>query len=169
MEQLLSELKNLPKFQEYIQSIEQKNSPISISGLSDVGKMQWIGASYREIKGNAVIITYNELQAKRIKEDLASFLPEIPILYFPKREMVAYDYVAESKDLPFERIQVLHQMKQRKRWIVVTTIEAMMQEMIAPEILEKRHLQFVVGNTISQEAAKKALLEMGYERSDLIE
>lgn len=169
MEQLLSELKNLPKFQEYIQSIKQKNSPISVSGLSDVGKMQWIGASLKEIKENAVIVTYNELQAKRIKEDLSFFLPEADIQYFPKREIVAYDYVAESKDLPFERIEVLHHMQQKKNWIVVTTIEAMMQDMIAPEILEQRHLQFVVGNTISQEEVKKALLEMGYERSDLIE
>lgn len=169
MEQLLSELKNLPKFQEYIQSIKQKNSPISVSGLSDVGKMQWIGASFKEIKENVVIITYNELQAKRIKGDLSFFLPEADIQYFPKREIVAYDYVAESKDLPFERIEVLHHMQQKKNWIVVTTIEAMMQDMIAPEILEQRHLQFVVGNTISQEEVKKALVEMGYERSDLIE
>lgn len=169
MEQLLSELKNLPKFQEYIQSIKQKNSPISVSGLSDVGKMQWIGASLKEIKENAVIVTYNELQAKRIKEDLSFFLPEADIQYFPKREIVAYDYVAESKDLPFERIEVLHHMQQKKNWIVVTTIEAMMQDMIAPELLYQRHLQFVVGNTISQEEVKKALLEMGYERSDLIE
>ncbi len=169
MEQLLSELKNLPKFQEYIQSIKQKNSPISVSGLSDVGKMQWIGASLKEIKENAVIVTYNELQAKRIKEDLSFFLPEADIQYFPKREIVAYDYVAESKDLPFERIEVLQHMHQKKKWIVVTTIEAMMQDMIAPELLYQRHLQFVVGNTISQEEVKKALLEMGYERSDLIE
>ena len=169
MEQLLSELKNLPKFQEYIQSIKQKNSPISVSGLSDVGKMQWIGASLKEIKENAVIVTYNELQAKRIKEDLSFFLPEVDIQYFPKREIVAYDYVAESKDLPFERIEVLQHMHQKKKWIVVTTIEAMMQDMIAPELLYQRHLQFVVGNTISQEEVKKALLEMGYERSDLIE
>ena len=169
MEQLLSELRNLPKFQEYIQSIKQKNSLISVLGLSDVGKIQWVGASFQEIEENVVMITYNELQAKRIKEDLSFFIPTKDILYFPKREIVAYDYIAESKDLPYERIEVLQQMRQKKKWILVTTIEAIMQDMITPELLYQRHLPFIVGNTISQEQVKKSLLQMGYERSDLVE
>ncbi len=169
MKQILTELKNLPKFQEYIQNIKKKNSPIAVSGLSDVGKIQWLAASYQKIEESMLIITYNEIQAKRIKEDLSFFLPEEKIQYFPKREIVAYDYIAESKDLPFERIEVLHNIHNEKKWIIITTVEAIMQDMIPPELLYQRYLDFKVGASISQEEVKKKLLEMGYERNDLIE
>ncbi len=169
MKQILTELKNFPKFQEYIQNIKKKNSPIAVSGLSDVGKIQWLAASYQKIEESMLIITYNEIQAKRIKEDLSFFLPEEKIQYFPKREIVAYDYIAESKDLPFERIEVLHNIHNEKKWIIITTVEAIMQDMIPPELLYQRYLDFKVGASISQEEVKKKLLEMGYERNDLIE
>lgn len=39
MDQIVKKLKNLPKFNEYIEIINKKNSPITISGLSDVRKI----------------------------------------------------------------------------------------------------------------------------------
>ena len=41
------------------------------------------------------IVTYNELQAKKIMKDLEYFTDEVN--YFPKREIVTYDFIAESK------------------------------------------------------------------------
>ena len=41
MNTIISKLQELQKFKQYIQEIEEKNSPITISGLSDVGKIQF--------------------------------------------------------------------------------------------------------------------------------
>ena len=44
-------------------------------------------------------IEYNEIEARRIIEDLKYFAGELEtIYYFPKREIVTYDYIAENKD-----------------------------------------------------------------------
>ena len=91
---LIKELGNLPKFQEYVRNIEKKSSPIVLSGLSSVGKIQLIEATREYSNSNICIVTYNELQARRIVKDLKYFTNNV--VYFPKREIASYDYIAES-------------------------------------------------------------------------
>ena len=91
------------------------------------------------------------------------------MLYFPKREIASYDYIAESKDLPYERIEVLNKIQKKKAKIVVTTVEALMQKMITKSSLYKNCLEFKVGKRYSLEEVKQNLILLGYERNDLIE
>ena len=103
---LIKELENLKKFKEYVSDINKKISPIVLSGLSSVGKIQLLEATKEFADRNICIVTYNELQAKKIYKDLKYFSGNV--VYFPKREIASYDYVAESKDLPYERIETLN-------------------------------------------------------------
>ena len=73
-----------------------------------MGKIQLIEATREYADRNICIVTYNELQAKKIIKDLQYFSNNV--VYFPKREIVSYDYVAESKDLPYERIEALNKL-----------------------------------------------------------
>ena len=170
MNTIISKLCNLPKFQEYIQKIEEKNSQIAISGLSDVGKIQYIYATKEATNRPICIVTYNEIQARKIVEDLKYFASDFEsVLYFPKREIVTYDYIAESKDLPYARIEVLNKIEKKKAKIIVTTIEALMQKMIAKDSLYKNILELKVGKNYSLEGIKQTLIDLGYERNDLVE
>ena len=110
---LIKELGNLPKFQEYVRNIEKKSSPIVLSGLSSVGKIQLIEATREYSNSNICIVTYNELQARRIVKDLKYFTNNV--VYFPKREIASYDYIAESKDLPYERIETLNKIFEQEK------------------------------------------------------
>lgn len=165
---ITEELTKLSKFQEYVEKIEEKISPIIISGLSDVGKMQFIAGTYESTKKPICIVTYNEIQAKNIIKNLSFFENEI-VEYFPKREIVPYDFIAESKDLPYERINVLNKLEQGKVKIVVTTVEAIMQKMISKKELYKNIIKLKVGDTYNLESLKEKLISLGYERNDLVE
>ncbi len=167
MNTIIEELTKLSKFQEYSKKIEEKNSPITISGLSDVGKVQFIAGTYESTKKPICIVTYNEIQAKNIIKNLSLF--ENDIHYFPKREIVPYDFIAESKDLPYERIEVLNKLEQGRVKIIVTTAEALMQRMISKKQLYKDIVKLKVGDTYSLEKLKEKLISLGYERSDLVE
>lgn len=165
---ITEELTKLSKFQEYVEKIEEKISPITISGLSDVGKMQFISGTYESTKKPICIVTYNEIQAKNIIKNLSFFENEI-VEYFPKREIVPYDFIAESKDLPYERINVLNKLEQGKVKIIVTTVEAIMQKMISKKELYKNIIKLKVGDTYNLESLKEKLILLGYERNDLVE
>ncbi|MBP3708569.1 MAG: transcription-repair coupling factor [Clostridia bacterium] len=167
MNELFKDLQESQKFIEIISNIEKRNGPITISGLSDVGEAQFISAIRASIKNKICIITYNELQARRIAKDLKYFYEDVCI--FPKREIASYDYLVESKDLPFERIEILNKMKQNKPIMIVTTIEAIMQKMVSKDVLYKNILKLKVGNTCKLDDLKIYLTQLGYERSEMVE
>ena len=170
MNTIIAKLQELPKFKQYIQEIEEKNSPITVSGLSDVGKVQFEYSTKQSLNRPICIVTYNEIEARKIIKDLRYFTNEFEeVLYFPKREIASYDYIAENKDLPYERIDVLNKIQKGKAEIVVTTVEALMQKMIPKSSLYKNCLEFKVGKRYSLEDVKQNLILLGYERNDLIE
>ena len=167
MNTILGELGKNPKFCEYIKKIENQKSPIVISGLTDVGMSQMISATKEFIKRPICVITYNEIQARKIVDDLSYFTDKV--IYLPKKEIVTYDYVAESKDLPYQRIEALNKIQEMKSGIVVTTAEAAIQKMISSKALYKNILKFKIGDEYKLEDVKQKLIDLGYVRYDLID
>ena len=169
MNTIVKRLEELPKFKEYVEKIKNNTPVISISGISGVGKIQYICSSIDMIKRPVCIVTYNEIEARRIIEDLKYFISNEEILYFPKRELVTYDYVAENKDIAFQRQDVLNKIERGKAKIVVTTIEALMQKMVTKEVLYKNKMRLQVGKTYDIDLIKQTLIDLGYEKADLVE
>ena len=167
MNTILGELGKNPKFCEYIKKIENQKSPIVISGLTDVGMAQMISATKEFVKRPICVITYNEIQARKIVDDLSYFTDKV--IYLPKKEIVTYDYVAESKDLPYQRIETLNKIQEMKTGIVVTTAEAAIQKMISSKALYKNTLKFKIGDEYKLEDVKQKLIDLGYVRYDLID
>ena len=128
---------------------------------------QMISATREFAKRANLVITYNEIQAQKILKDIKYFTDKV--YYLPKKEIVTYDYVAESKDLPYERIETLNKVQEMRTGVVITTIEAVLQKMISKKALYKNTLNFKVGDSENLETIKQKLVELGYVRCDLIE
>jgi len=167
MNVLVNELENLQKFSEVLNDIKTSTNPISLSGLSDMGKIQILAALNHNINKKICVVTYNQIQAKRLVKDLEYFVSKVALL--PKKEIVTYDYVAESKDLPYERIEVLNKVKNNKIDILVLTIEGLMQNIIPKEVLYKNAITLKVSDTLNMEYIKQKLVSLGYERNELID
>ena len=164
---LTDELQKSKKFSEVADYIENETGPVSISGLSDMGKIQMLAALNENLNKKICLITYNQIQAERMVKDLQFYTTKAAL--FPKKELVTYDYVADSKTLPYERIEILNKIKNNKIDILVLTIEALMQNIIPKKVLYKNSMNFKVGDTINIEHLKQKLLDLGYERNDLID
>ena len=167
MNTILGELGKDKKFVGIVNNIENKKSPIAISGLNDVGMVQ-VGVAIHEFTKKPIcILTYNEIQAKKIYEDIKYFTDNV--VFFPKKDVVTYDFIAESKENLYERIESLNKIKSKRGLIVVTTIEASMQKLPKKETLFKNEIKFKVGKEFNIEDIKKNLVALGYVRYDLIE
>ena len=167
MNTIIGEMGKSPKFIELLNKIESKQSPILISGLVGVGEAQIAEAIHKFGKKSILILTYNEIQAKQLYEDLSYYNEDV--VFFPKKEIVTYDYIAESKDLPYERIEALNKIVSKKKQIVITTIEAAIQKLPAKKSLYKNELKIKVGESYNLEEIQKKLVNLGYSRYDLIE
>ena len=167
---LIKTLEENKKFQELTKQIS-KTGPIAISGLVDVEKLHVLAAIFNETKRPMVLVTYNEIQARKLYQDLKKLIKQT--YFFPKKEITSYDYVAQSKEIEYKRIDVLNKMylakQQKEPIIIVTTIEAVMQKMIAKDTLYQNVIDFEVGKTYLLDGIKEKLVGLGYERSDLIE
>lgn len=167
---LIKTLEENKKFQELTKQIS-KTGPIAISGLVDVEKLHVLAGILNETKRPMVLVTYNEIQARKLYQDLKKLIKQT--YFFPKKEITSYDYVAQSKEIEYKRIDVLNKMylakQQKEPIIIVTTIEAVMQKMVAKDTLYQNVIDFEVGKTYLLDGIKEKLVGLGYERSDLIE
>ena len=167
MNSLVKVMPNLKKFNDYIFEVKKGTTPMMLSGLTDVGKIHMMYSTKFYTEKPICIVTYNEMQAKRIINDFGYFGENV--LFFPKREITSFDYIAENKDLLFERISVLNQLSNGNSSIVVTTIEAVNQKMIKKENLYHNVIKLKVGDTFDLEALKEKLVKLGFERYDSVE
>ena len=167
MNTMLKTLPNVKKFSDYINDINKNTELLMLTGLTDFGKVHLSYATSFYTEKPICIITYNEMQAKKIVKDLQYFEDEV--VFFPKREIVTYDYMAESKDIMTQRIEALNKIHDKKAKVIVTTIEAMSQKIIPEETLYKNKLQIKVGELHKLEELKEKLIKLGYERYELIE
>ena len=167
MNDIVKILPNFKKFNDYISNVKDNTSPIMLSGLTDSGKVHFAYSTYFYAEKPICIITYNELQAKKIIRNLEYF--ENNINYFPKKEILAYDYLAESKDITYSRIACLNEIHKKQAKIIVTTIEAVSQKTIPEDVLYKNILELKIGDVINLEEIKQKLVLLGYERQDVVE
>lgn len=149
---------NVKKFNEYMSDVKSNKSPLMLSGLTDLGKVHMAYSTRFYSEKPICMVTYNELQAKKLMKDLKFFGEKID--FFPKREIITFDYLAESKEALFERINVLNRMVKKESKIVITTIEAVMQKMITKENLYKYVMKLKNGDTISLNNLKERLVAL---------
>ena len=167
MNTIIGELGKNPKFISLVNNIKNEKSPIEISGLTDVGETSVIASINEFTKRPIILITYNEIQAKKLADNIRYFTDKVYV--FPKKEILTYDYIAESKDLPYERIDVLNKIYDSKNIIVVTTIEAVQQKILAKDELYKNTINFEIGKRCNIDEVKQKLVDLGYARYDLID
>ena len=167
MNTIIGELGKSPKFVSLVKNIENTKSPIEISGLTDVAETSIVAGINEFTKRPVLLVTYNEVQARKLAENIKYFTDKVYV--FPKKEILTYDYVAESKDLPYERIDVLNKIYDNKNIIVVTTIEAIEQKILSKAELYKNTLNFEIGKRCNIDEIKQKLVDLGYVRYELID
>jgi len=167
MEDLVKILSKSQKFNKYITDIENNKFPMNLSGLTDVAKVHMAYATSFYTNNPFILITYNEIQAKKIVENLKYFTPNIKL--FPKKEIVSYDIETESRNIINERSAVLNSLVKKEKPIIVTTIEAVMQKIILKKDFEKDILKINIDEEYNLDDIKKTLVKLGYEYSEIVE
>ena len=77
MNDIVKILPNFKKFSSYIEDVKKGTTPIMLSGLTDAGKIHFAYSTLFYSDRPICIITYNELQAKKIIKDLEYFSKDL--------------------------------------------------------------------------------------------
>ena len=167
MNLLIKSLEKSPKYFDLLEQLNNKKSPVEISGLTGVLDCEILASCLDNLKRPVFILTYNEIQAQKLYNDLKFFTDKV--VFLPKKEIITYDYVAESKDLPYERIEVLNKIYENQRSIIIASTETIKQKMISKKALYKNVINLKIGDRCDLEELKQKLIQLGYQRFELID
>lgn len=165
---LLSPMEGSLQYVQLIQTLKSGITPVGLHGLNDSQKSHIAYGVYEELQQQVCILTYNDVVAQQIYQDLKFYLQE-KLLYFPTKDIVFYDIKATSEEVNEERIKTLGKLVEGDHYVMVASIEALLMKLTPPEIYKKYQLTFKVGETIDLQHVIKTFIQQGYERTERVD
>lgn len=123
----------------------------------------------KETKKPCLYIVENQLQATKAYEDLATFLPKEKLLIFPALEVLPYEVIARSPENAVQRLKVLERLIQEDDLVVIAPIQAVLTKLVSPLLMKEKCLSLEIGTSLNLEQTIKTMLNLGYERVELVE
>jgi len=164
---LIEPLITSDKFSSIKSNIEEDGKLVEVSGLSESSKAYFINAMYESFEKPVVIITHNDMEAKNLYEDLNLYTNNVS--YFPAKEVVFYNVDAISGDLRWARLRVIKEILDKKRGIIVTSIDAFASEYTPKKLFKDHKLSLKIGKEVNFQDISQILIEGGYERVEIVE
>lgn len=161
-------LKNLSSYKKLIEAVSKKISPIKSYGITDENIGHICYALNQDLNTQLLIITYDDIKAKRIYEDIKNFNEDGAAL-FSTKEILFYKVDAISKEISNQRLKVLSQLVQGKSLIVIASIESILNRVIHPSIFKAHIVDINIGDRIKLDELSKNLISCGYEREKMVE
>lgn len=156
-------------FASLLRASEKNMLPAGVTGLSYLNKVHLIHSLCEESGAIAIIITGDEGEAVKIKEDLNTLFASEDTLLYPARDFSLSSTAGQSREYEHLRLGVLGRMLEGDYKAVVCSIEAAMQFTIPPDVLLSRSFVIEQGMDISIEKAREILVNAGYSPCEMVE
>lgn len=159
MKSFYEPLKELAAFTEAREHLNKKKGVVAINGCVP-GQIAHFIAALGEGR-HKVILTYSEMKARELAEDLKLFCPET--LYYPAKDFIFYQADVHGNRILQERLRVLRRLAENLPITVVMTFDALMDKLLAPERFRSSCRTFRIGDILDLDECRRHLTEMGYE------
>lgn len=156
-------------FASLLRACEKNMLPAGVTGLSYLNKVHLIHSLCEESGARALIITGDEGEAVKIKEDLNTLFASEDTLLYPARDFSLSSTAGQSREYEHLRLGVLGRMLEGDYKAVVCSIEGAMQFTIPPDVLLSRSFVIEQGMEISIEKAREILVNAGYSPCEMVE
>lgn len=167
MDQLLFLLKTIPEYSVMTDSL-QKGETTAVTGIGQINRSHMIAGIHQDVKRPMVILTQDEIAARRMQEELRSFLHvDVPIL--PGRDFTFYDAAVVSRAWEQKRMRQLYELASGQVPIQIMTWESASQRTLPPAVLSSSTIRLEVGKEYPIDSLTKALIAAGYSRCGMVE
>lgn len=161
MEGIMRPLGEMAEFSRMKEILEKEKKSFSLSGCMDSQKVHVIAGLSDNFKYK-LILTYNEIRAREILEDILFY--DRNAVIFPGKDLIFYQADIHGNQLVKERIMVLKRLMENKPVTVVTTFGALMSPMMPQEIFFQNTINLSIQDVVSEEKLAARLVKMGYEK-----
>ena len=167
MEQLLSLLKTIPEYRTLLDSVSRGESA-AVTGIGQINRSHLISGLRRSCDRPLVILTQDDIAARRLQEELKNFLGETaPIL--PGRDLTLYDAAVVSRAWEQKRLRQLFDLAQGRTPVQIFTWESMSQRTMPRDVLMNAAFSLEVGAEYAVDELIHRLTAAGYSRCGMVE
>ena len=156
-------LEGLDVYRALEEKLKKRGGPVLVTGLADAAKGQFAEAVLAAERPLKLYVTYDELRARELYEDLLSFGADA--MFYPAKDLLFFAADVRSHELSAVRIDVRRRIAESGSGFVVTTIDALMDKLEAPERFLRRCLRIHASDRLDLGETAKQLAALGYERS----
>lgn len=156
-------------FQSVLSGVQKGMREQLVSGLAGSSRQVMIAALMRELARPIVVVTHNMFAAQKIAEDLAECLNANEVLLYPANELVAAEAAISSPETLAQRMDVLIQLSEGYRGIVVVPFSGVRRYLPARGVMANARIELRVGETLSLETFLQQMVGLGYTRVDKVE
>jgi transcription-repair coupling factor (superfamily II helicase) len=109
-------------------------------------------------------VALDDVRAAVIADALAFFAPNCEVLPFPAWDCLPYDRISPHTDIIGERIATLDRLRRHSKQprIILTTVNAIVQKTLPPDVLNESSLTASVGDELPVEKLREFLTANGY-------
>lgn len=158
-------LKDYPPYRGIVQNLN--NTPISVAGIVESAQGQLIYSLVIENNSSSLVVCYSDMEARKLCSDMELYSENV--LYFPTKEYVFYNIETSGHQNEHARIAVIKKLLSGGRYIVVTSLDAILQFTAEKEEFERLFIKFELGKRFDLDELTKRLVVMGYSREDSVE
>ena len=144
---------------------------IGLTSLAGSSKAYLLSHWREKVRGPLMVIVPHLRHAETFLEDLRFFMddPEVPSFLFPQWETLPYDEIPPHPEIVRERVRVLFSLLQGEEAVIVSSIKALMQKVMAPSDLKESVFSLSVRDEIDRDRLIHFLHEGGYTSARIVE
>ena len=101
------------------------NTPVSVAGIVESAQGQLIYSLKNENKSSALVVCYSDMEARKLYSDMELYSDNV--LYFPTKEYIFYNIETSGHQNEHARISVIQKLVSGSDYIVVTSLDAILQ------------------------------------------
>ncbi len=158
--------KLMPEFRSAAAAISKTRLPMGATGLSHIHKAHMIFSLCKGLLRKALVITPDEAQATRMKQDLETF--GASAFVFPARDLSFRTSESVSREYEHARLQALDRMLSGNYDAVILSAEAAMQLTVPPAVLMNNSFEISQDAEYDIDELTSNLIKSGYTRCDQV-
>jgi transcription-repair coupling factor (superfamily II helicase) len=144
---------------------------IGLTTLVGSSKAYLLSHWRERIRGPLLVIVPHMRSAEILLEELRFFMKEseTPFFLFPQWETLPYDEIPPHPEIVRERVKALFSLLRGEEAVIVSSIKALMQKVVAPADLKESVFSLSVGEQVDRDRLINFLHGGGYTSAKIVE
>ncbi|PRX26498.1 transcription-repair coupling factor [Orenia metallireducens] len=142
---------------------------VKIIGLDDSSQNFFLANLKNKLNKGLLIVASTMQKADDIYEDLTRLLSEDEVLLFPRLEILPHESLEVEESIKAERLRVLNSLVNNEDKLIVAPIQALLEVIIPQGVYKDYLINLSLDQEVDIQSLASSLVEMGYERVDIIE